>query len=1171
MCNNSLRKVCLVVASLFCSAALVFGQGQTRTITGTVVDQNNDPLIGAGVVVDGQASIGTVTDFDGNYSLTVPETATHLRFSYIGMVDQVVEIAGQTVINISLAEDATVLEGVVVTALGIKRAEKAVTYNVQKLDESAFLVREANMVNSLAGKLAGVQVNTTAAGPGGESKVVMRGAKSIANSNNALYVLDGIPLPTLSRTSPGDSWSFYSGAGLSGDGISNFNPEDFSETTALVGPSAAALYGSKAQNGILMLTSRGGREGLWVSYANNTNFSSPFMLPELQTTYGNVVGSYASWGNKLDTTPSWSVKDFFQTGYNVQHSLSVSFGGENYKTYVSASSTSAQGIIPNNTYGRKNLTAKHTADFLNNKLHVSLLGMYMNVAEQNQLAGGQYNNPLMALYLMSPADDLAKYQTYERYNVERGFKTQFWPEYAGDFSMQNPFWTVYRNLNTADKTRFLLGGAVSYDITDWMDVSVRGRYDNNSTIAQMKNYASTNGVFAGDNGRFYYDTFNTIQTYFDALLNIHKTFGENVFQLNAVLGASVETYKDVAVYTRGDLLAIPNKFTMNNMDTSKGLWKESINDQTQSVFGTLQLGLKNWLFLDLTARTDWDSRLTSEKGTKAIFYPSVGLSAILTDAFGIKSDFLSYAKIRASYAEVGNAPMRYISGVRTYPIASGGMPANQSWGVADDFSPERTQSFETGLDLRLFQGKLIFSGTYYYAKTFNQVFDPEWSGYSKFYINAGRVDNRGVELSLQFNQDLGPVKWNSNLIYTRNKNKIVSMVHDVMIDGTPYSSTQLSKGGTNGVQMWLTEGGQIGDLYVSTLKTDEHGKIYVSTGDFGNRVVANSYKDFKDLTYAGNTNPAWTGSWRNTFSWNGLSASAMITARVGGIGASMTEAILDTYGMSVRTAEARDNGGALVNGQRIPAQAYYETIGGQGTNAVGAYYIYSMTNVRLSEVSLGYSIPIKKLVPWIDELNVSAVGRNLAMFYCKAPFDPELIQGAGNYSSGIDYFMVPSTRNIGFSAKVTFGGNHAKKEAAPAPQVIEKEIIKEIVKEVVKEVPVEVVKEVPAKTLQGIYNDDLYFVIGKAEIRPDEAFKLGKIAQIMKDNPDATIEITGSADSVTGSARTNARLSEKRAQTVVNMLAKDGIPASRISYKAAVDSKPGQGAAANRVAICIVK
>ncbi|MBQ9893103.1 MAG: OmpA family protein, partial [Bacteroidales bacterium] len=276
-------------------------------------------------------------------------------------------------------------------------------------------------------------------------------------------------------------------------------------------------------------------------------------------------------------------------------------------------------------------------------------------------------------------------------------------------------------------------------------------------------------------------------------------------------------------------------------------------------------------------------------------------------------------------------------------------------------------------------------------------------------------------------------------------------------------------------------------------------------------------------------------------------------------------------GMSVRTAEARDNGGALVNGQRIPAQAYYETIGGQGTNAVGAYYIYSMTNVRLSEVSLGYSIPIKKLVPWIDELNVSAVGRNLAMFYCKAPFDPELIQGAGNYSSGIDYFMVPSTRNIGFSAKVTFGGNHAKKEAAPAPQVIEKEIIKEIVKEVVKEVPVEVVKEVPAKTLQGIYNDDLYFVIGKADIRPDEAFKLGKIAQIMKDNPDATIEITGSADSVTGAARTNARLSEKRAQTVVNMLAKDGIPAGRISYKAAVDSKPGQGAAANRVAICIVK
>ncbi|HAC40956.1 MAG TPA: SusC/RagA family TonB-linked outer membrane protein, partial [Rikenellaceae bacterium] len=263
---------------MFCFSALVFGQSGSRIITGTVVDQNNEPLIGAGVVVEGQSTIGTITDVSGNYSLTVPEDAKQLRYSYIGMVDQLIDIEGRTVINVTLTEDATVLEGVVVTALGIKRAEKAVTYNVQKLDEKVFVTREANLVNSLSGKIAGVQINETAAGAGSETKVVMRGAKSISGNNNALYVLDGIPLPTLSTTKPGDSWSIYSGSGLSGDGMSMLNSEDIADMSALVGASAAALYGYKAANGILMLTSRTGEEGFHVSYSNNTTFSSPLML-----------------------------------------------------------------------------------------------------------------------------------------------------------------------------------------------------------------------------------------------------------------------------------------------------------------------------------------------------------------------------------------------------------------------------------------------------------------------------------------------------------------------------------------------------------------------------------------------------------------------------------------------------------------------------------------------------------------------------------------------------------------------------------------------------------------------------------------------------------------------------------------------------------------------------
>lgn len=1022
MFHKTFRSICVLIASVLL-AGPAFAQG-ARTVSGRVTDSEGQPLIGAGVSVAENPTIGVVTDMDGNYSLEIPAEATALVYAFIGMDTVTEAIGGRSIINVSLKDSNLTLDGVVVTALGIKRAERSVTYNVQKVDDSAFKVPEVNMVNSLAGKLAGVQINETAAGAGAETKVVMRGSKSIAGSNNALYVLDGIPLPSLSRTNPGDSWSLYNGANLTGDGISNFNSEDIAETSALVGPSAAALYGSKAANGILMLTTRTGEKGFSVSYANNTTFSDPFMLPQLQKTYGSAQGFFTSWGQKMTTAPTWDARDFFQTGYNTRNSLSVSFGGENSRTYASASWNIAQGIIPNNNYDRKNFTVRHTHDLFNNKLHFSVLAMYMNVKEQNQLAGGQYYNPLVPLYLMSPSDDLSKYQTYERYNAERGFQTQYWTEADGatSFSMQNPFWIVNRNLTTASKNRYLLGGNISWDITDWVDVQARARMDMTNTLSQMKNYASTNGLFAGKYGRFYYDQYATSQIYADVLANFHKNFAENLIQLNATLGASIETYKDVATFTRGDLVRVANLFTQNNMDTTKGLWKETINDQTQSVFATLQLGFKNWLFLDATVRNDWTSALTDKKGTQSILYPSVGLSWIITDAFKINSDILSFAKVRASYAEVGNAPMRYIYNPY-YTVGSGGSVATSTWHVADGFKPERTRSFEVGADVRLFKGSLVLGATYYNSQTFNQVFTPEvpaGSGYSTIYINAGRVDNQGVELSANYTLRKGDFSWNTGLIYSMNRNKIVKML-DTTIDGVPFKSSQLSVGGLTGAKFWLTEGGQIGDLYVSTLKTDEHGYIYVSSAELGSQVVpADNKGTIETMKYAGNVNPSWTGSWRNNFSWKGLSLGFMFTARVGGVGVSATEALLDTYGVSQRTADARDAGGALVNGARIPAKAFYQTIGGQGDALIGSFYTYSMTNIRLAELTLGYDIPVNRWVSWIKGLNVALVGRNLAMLYCKAPFDPELIQGAGNYSSGIDYFMVPSTRNIGFSAKITF-------------------------------------------------------------------------------------------------------------------------------------------------------
>jgi len=1166
MLNNSLRKVCLAVATLFSCAALTFGQGQVRTITGIVIDQNNNPLIGAGVVVEGQATIGAVTDFDGNYTLTVPANASQLRFSFIGMVDRVVDIAGRTVINVTLAEDSNLLEGVVVTALGIRKEAKALSYNVQEIKSVELTsVKDANFMNSLAGKVAGVQINASSAGIGGGVKVVMRGAKSISNNNNALYVIDGIPMPSLQTGQPED---YFSGMGQSGDGASMINPEDIENISVLSGAAASALYGSEAQNGVILITTRKGQEGsVRVSYSNSTSFYSPFVTPEFQNTYGAAPGEFKSWGNKMAVPSTYNPMDFFQTGFNTTNAITVSTGSEKNQTFLSMAATNAEGIVPNNGLNRYNFTIRNTTKLTKN-LKLDLAAMYMNIHEQNMVSEGQYMNPIVATYLLSPSYSLDTYQLFEMYNESRGFKTQYWPWGNQGLGLQNPYWIVNRDNLVNNKNRFVINGGLTYEIAKGLSLSGRAKMDYTSGIYEKKYSASTDGVFAEKFGYYQKNDETTRQIYADVMLNLDKRFGS--FTLVGAAGASIQDVNYRYFSFGGNLNSVANLFTTRNLNISSIKPDESqYHDQVQSLFATAQLGWQSKIYLDVTGRIDWASALAGT-GSNYVAYPSVGLTAILTDLIpGIKGNFLSFLKLRGSYSEVGNAPKRFIP-FQSYPFESG-TPATSTTYPNSDIKPERTTAWEVGLESHFWEDKLSLNVSLYKTSTFNQLFNPALpssSGYSSIYINGGQIDNKGIEVNLGINQPIGPIEWNSTITYSANRNKVVRLLKPTTLsNGLVISQDHLTLVDLGTVKTMITEGGSMGDLYVTSLQEDNRGYIYVDyqTNEVMKSSNAGPYKD--GYIYAGNSQPKHNIGWRNSFSWNGLNLNFLITARIGGVGVSLTQGLMDAYGTSKASADARDAGGVLVNGGLVPAaQKYYEFVG----SGIGSMYVYDATNVRLQELSLGYNIPVNKWVSWIQDLNLSFIAHNLFMFYCKSPFDPQLTASTATGFDGMDYFMLPSMRSLGFSAKITFGGS-SKKEAAPAPQVIEKEIIKEIIKEVVKEVPVEVVKEVPAKTLQGIYNDDLYFVIGKAEIRPDEAFKLGKIAQIMKDNPDATIEITGSADSITGAARTNARLSEKRAQTVVNMLAKDGIPASRISYKAAVDSKPGQGAAANRVAICIVK
>ncbi len=1004
-----------IVLSVRESAPQTTAASAPARLEGRVIDVSGAPVIGATIVIVNTTS-GTNSGMDGSFSMPWSDrlaTAT-LDVRSVGFVPQQVPVNNRTNIVITLEEEQLEIDAVLVTALGLKREERSISYNVQAVGSEVFETRDPNLINSLSGKLAGVQVNASSTGPGGESKVVIRGNKSIRSSNNVLYVLDGIPLPTLSFSSPGDSYNLYGGSGsaISGDGISNFNPDDLDGINVLSGPSASALYGYQGANGVVMLNTKQADEGFSVNVSNNTQFSSPFRMPDFQNTYGAVEGSYESWGSKLSSPSNWHPSNFFQTGYNTSTSLGIGIGNENSRTYISGAFTDAQGLVHNNDYRRYNFTLNHNNSYFDGKLTLSVMAMYMKIYEQNMIAGGQYYNPIVPVYVMPPNDDLNKYSVYQRYDSERGFSTQYWPWGERGISMQNPYWIMNRNMFNTDKDRFIVGASLKYQITDWLDISARGRIDHNERYHTQKNYASTNQLFAGPYGRFFRRTMNTQSMYGDVIANFNKNFVDDKLSVLVTVGASISEDRGRGSFLEGDLLGTTDKFTIANVDKFRNQYAESFQDQSQAVFATLSVGWDRFVYLDFTARSDWHSQMVHTRDLP-IFYPSVGLSTIITDAFGIKSKVLSLLKVRVSYAEVGNPVMRGLTSP-TYTAINPYLP----WDVLDNFKAELTKSWEIGLDVRLWGNKFIGSATYYHSRTYNQLFTPVFSSTARksiIYANSGRVDNRGIELKAELNQSLGPVDWNTTLVYSMNRNKIVNMFDAMTYQGIELAATDsLNMGGIGGVQNVLKTGGKIGDLYVNTLMTDEHGNIWVAPN------ADNNVQAMRDnYIYAGNTAPSWNMSWGNTFSWKGIRLGFMFTARVGGIGVSATQSVLDFYGVSQRTADARDAGGALVNGARITAKTFYQTIGSNsGTNMVGAYYVYSMTNIRLGELTVSYDIPLK--AKWIKGINVGFVGRNLWMLYCKAPFDPELVAGVGTYQEGMDYFNMPSTRNLGFSVKLTF-------------------------------------------------------------------------------------------------------------------------------------------------------
>ena len=993
--------------------------GKERTITGQVVDAKGEPLIGVSILVKGTTD-GAITDLDGNYKIMTKSNNPVIVYSYIGYKTQEIPLKGQTAINITMMDDTQVIDEVVVTALGIKRSEKALSYNVTQVDaESALAVKDANFINSLNGKVAGLNINSSSSGIGGASKVVMRGSRGIEQSSNALYVIDGIPMYNLSAS--GGSEEMQSQG--STEAIADINPDDIESMSVLSGAAAAALYGSNASNGAIVVTTKKGKVGrVALTVSSNTEMLSPFVMPQFQNRYG-TSGTDASWGKRLNEANYRGydpASDYFQTGLIGTESVTLSTGTEHNQTYLSAAAVNSRGIIPNNKYDRYNFTFRNTTLFLEDKMKLDVGAQYIMQKDRNMVNQGIYANPLSSAYLFPRGNDWEDYKMYERYDLERNMYTQYWPQGGGSFRLQNPYWINYRNLRENDKDRYMLSAALSYDILSWLNVAGRVRLDNSYNTYTQKYYASTIATIAeGENG--FYGVTNTRdkQTYADLLLNINKTFGED-WSLTANIGASYSDNRSEALAVSGPIAAngLPNFFTVAQLDKETGKREETgYREQTQSIFASAEVGYRSTYYLTLTGRNDWPSQLAGPNSKQSsFFYPSVGGSVVLSELFKLPES-ISYLKLRASWASVGLPFGRFLA----YPTfswnTSTGAYSSQSAYPLYDLKPERTDSWEVGLTAR-FLKHFNFDVSFYNTKTYNQTMDAKLSptgGYSTFYAQTGNVRNRGVELSLGYKNTWNKFSWSSNYTFSANKNKILSLIDGYInpVTGEEITKDRMDVGGLSKARFILKVGGSLGDLYSqSDLLRDSNNKIYVNAD--GNVAV----NDKADDIYLGSVFPKANMAWRNDFQYGNWGLGFLLTARLGGVVYSATQAVLDSYGVSEATAAARDNGGVVINGNdMIDAQKWYTVVGAD--SGIPQYYTYSATNLRLQEASVSYTIPRKKLKNIMD-ITLSLVGRNLWMIYCKAPFDPESVATTGNYYQGIDYFMMPSLRSVGFNLKLKF-------------------------------------------------------------------------------------------------------------------------------------------------------
>ena len=1063
-CKISMTKRIFTTLWVLCLTCKL-GFGQDMVLSGTVKDVQGSPMPGVAVLIKG-TTLGVVTQNDGTYSLSMGQADKDavLVFSFLGFKTQELKWNGKTVIDVTLEEERQELEGVVVTALGIKREEKGLGYSTQTVTEKMMSdATPTNWASALVGKVAGANILSTSSGPISSARITLRGDASLnIDGNNALIVLDGVPL---NSQMTGDGSNSY-GAGGGGDvpvdygnGIADINPDDIASIQVLKGATAAALYGSRAANGVMLVTTKSGvnkkKKYLGVTFNSNSSFDRVLHWPEFQEEYGqgdlktNASGKlYYSYGDSEDGAASGNValsfgpkldgslyyqydpetqqmgtvrtpwvkrnhrKAFWQTGYTLVNSIAIDGSSEKSAVRLSLTYTKNEWIMPNTGFNRIAVSGSFQNQ-VTDKLRVSAKVNYVKRQSDNLPATG-YNNSSIPYFMIltNPSVDVRWYQ-------QRWVKGKEGREILRPFSpwLDNPYVIAYECLNPMEKHGVVATGSIIYEFSPKWELMIRSGIDLSFDTREMirpyglknfpKGYYQQQDVFSYEN--------NT-----DVLLTYRNQLS-NSFNLSVSVGANRmdNKYKMQQAYVK-DLIT-PGVYKLSNGVAAPITTFTERNKRVNSVYGTATLSYANKIFLDVTGRNDWSSTLPS--GNNSFFYPSVSTSFILSDLLRLPEQ-ISFAKLRASWAQVGNDTDPYKTAKYYNTSAFPGSASVSPTLYNARFKPEISNSIEVGLDWRMFKQRFGLDLAFYNNITRNQILDvpmDQTTGYTKATMNSGKVRNRGIELQL----DGTPVKtknftWNSTFTWAKNYNKVLSLSAG-LTDGQTIAYT----GGTN-CALIAKVGGSIGDIYGYKLKRAPDGQVVWKDG-----ITART----TEFEYVGNAYPAWKAGFSNEFSYKNFRVSILFDGQWGGIVYSQTHHKMTEHGTLKHTLKYRENPNFEVVGEGVMLDERGQYVPNNVPISVSKYYAdywrranvetnsFDASFLKLREARIEYTIPSAGLNKiGIERLTLALYGRNLAMWTKDFPvYDPEVATlNNGTIVPGSEMGQLPSTRTMGFNLTLKF-------------------------------------------------------------------------------------------------------------------------------------------------------